>query len=207
MEQSMACLSFGPLIRMNHVHFDEEVACVSDKGDGPVILEQRPTFPGEPCGASTDFGMAVTDEDGIWLVLPLCPRCLSRLAEGMKLLLESRRQAKAETRPPAPGTVKITLVGRPGRIVEKGSVVQTTMQSSKAPALPRGLPEPPGEPTTYVVYIAGKQWQEVAEAIRDPQDKLILEGYPAFDKRLGAPVVFATSVTTENLQATRRETP
>jgi hypothetical protein len=102
--------------------------------------------------------------------------------------------------------VKITPVGRPGRIVEKGSVVLTTMQSSKAPTLPRGLPEPPGEPMTCVVYIAGKQWRKVAEAIRDPQDKLIVEGYPAFDKRLGALVVFATSVATvKNLQAARRE--
>jgi hypothetical protein len=102
-------------------------------------------------------------------------------------------------------TVKITLVGRPGRIVEKGSVVLTTMQSAKAPTLPKGLPEPPDEPTTYVVYIAGKQWRKVAEAIQDPQDKLIVEGYPAFDKRLGAVAVFATSVTTKNLQAAKRE--
>jgi hypothetical protein len=82
--------------------------------------------------------------------------------------------------------VKITLVGRPGRIVEKDNLVLTTMQNTKAPTLPKGLPEPPAEPTTYVVYIAGKQWRKVASSIQDPQDKLILEGYPVFDRRLGA---------------------
>jgi hypothetical protein len=119
--------------------------------------------------------------------------------ECLKLVPEALEQPGEAT------TVKITLVGRPGRIVEKGSVVLTTMQNTKAPTLPKGLPEPPGEPTTYVVYIAGKQWRKVAEAIRDPQDKLILEGYPVFDKRLGAMAVFATNVTTKNLQVARRE--
>jgi len=54
--------------------------------------------------------------------------------------------------------VKITLIGQPGRIVEKADVVLTTMQNTKAPTLPKGLPVPPTEPTTYVVYIARKQW-------------------------------------------------
>jgi hypothetical protein len=100
--------------------------------------------------------------------------------------------------------VKITLIGRPGRIVEKADVVLTTMQDTKAPTLPKGLPAPPAEPTTYVVYIARKQWLKVAQAIQDPDDKLIVEGYPAFEKRLGAVAVFATNVTTKNLQAARR---
>jgi len=103
-------------------------------------------------------------------------------------------------------TVKITLIGRPGRIVEKADVVLTTMQDTKAPTLPKGLPAPPAEPTTYVVYIARKQWLKVAEAIQNPDDKLIVEGYPAFEKRLGAVAVFATNVTTKNLQAARRQT-
>jgi hypothetical protein len=102
-------------------------------------------------------------------------------------------------------TVKITLIGRPGRIVEQSNVILTTMQNTKAPTLPKGLPEPPAEPTTYVVYIARKQWNRVAEAIQDPKDKLIVEGYPVFDKRLGALAVFATFVTTKNLQAVQRQ--
>jgi hypothetical protein len=102
-------------------------------------------------------------------------------------------------------TVKITLIGRPGRIVEKADMVLTTMQGAKPPTLPKGLPAPPAEPTTYLVYIARKQWARVAEAIQVPDDRLIVEGYPIFEKRLGAIVVLTTSVTTKNLQAAKRE--
>jgi hypothetical protein len=101
-------------------------------------------------------------------------------------------------------TVKITLVGRPGRIVERGDVVLTTMQGAKPPTLPKGLPAPPAEPTTYVVYVARKQWAKVAQALQAPDDRLIVEGYPVFEKRLGAMVVLATNATTKNLQAARR---
>ncbi|MCC7353351.1 MAG: hypothetical protein IT330_06290 [Anaerolineae bacterium] len=101
-------------------------------------------------------------------------------------------------------TVKITLVGRPGRIVEKGGVVLTTMESSKVPTLPKGIPTPPEEPTTYIVYIAQKQWAKVAAAIQDPADRLIVEGYPALEKRLGTVAVYATQVTTTALQAAKR---
>lgn len=102
-------------------------------------------------------------------------------------------------------TVKITLSGRPGRIVEKGEVVLSSMQASKAPSLPKGLPPVPTDPTTYVVFIAQKQWRKVAQAIKDPQDVLIVEGYPVLDTRLGAITVFAQSVTTKLQQAAKRE--
>ncbi len=103
-------------------------------------------------------------------------------------------------------TVKIILVGRPGRVVEKGQVVLTSMQSTKTPLLPKGLPVPPAEPTTYLVYIARKQWNKVKDALQDPDDALIIEGYPAFDSRLKAVAVFATNTTTKLLEAAKRET-
>ncbi len=105
--------------------------------------------------------------------------------------------------------VKLTLIGRPGRIVEKGPVVITSLQSSKPPALPKGLPKPPGEPTTYIVYIAIKQWRKVKDAInQNPEDKLIIEGYPVFDRRIGqngTMTVYAQMVTTKFTQQARRE--
>ena len=102
--------------------------------------------------------------------------------------------------------MKITLIGRPGRIVEKGEVVLTSLQqSAKAPTLPQGLPPLPTEPTTYILYIARKQWQSVAKAIANPEDALIVEGLPVLDKRLGTIAVFAQAVTTKRLQQAKRE--
>lgn len=104
--------------------------------------------------------------------------------------------------------VKVTIVGRPGRVIEKGKVVITSMENSKPPNLPKGLPAPPGDPTVYLVYIAMKQWRKVKESLEDPSDKLIIEGYPVFDKRIGktgAMTIYAQSTTTKLIQQARRE--
>src|SRR5918997_91023 len=77
-------------------------------------------------------------------------------------------------------TVKITLVGRPGRIIAKQGYIMTSMEHSKIPSLPKGLPAPPTKPTTYTVYISTKQWQKVAEALANPEDVLIAEGIPVY---------------------------
>jgi hypothetical protein len=105
--------------------------------------------------------------------------------------------------------VKVTIIGRPGRIIEKETVVITSMQNSKPPTLPKGLPTPPGDPTTYVIYIATKQWRKVKDSIENPDDKLIVEGYPIFDKRIGksgAMTIYAQNVTTKLIQQAQRET-
>ena len=101
-------------------------------------------------------------------------------------------------------TVKITLIGRPGKVVEKGDSVIIGMQSTKVPALPKGLPTPPGTPTDYVVFIARKQWAKVGDAIQNPDDALIIEGFPVIDPQAKSIAVFAPNVTTKLLQAARR---
>lgn len=102
---------------------------------------------------------------------------------------------------------KITLIGRPGRIVETQGVMLTIMTTdpTKAPTLPKGLPVPPAKPTSYVVYIAAKQWAKVAEAIKDPTDALIIEGYPVYEERLPGIAVLSSNITTRNLQRAKRE--
>lgn len=102
-------------------------------------------------------------------------------------------------------TVKITLIGRPGAVEQRGRCIVTTMQSTRMPALPRGLPSPPDASTTYTVYIAGKQWRKVEEAIRDQDDVLILEGFPVLDSQSGTIAVFVLSATTHKLQAAQRQ--
>lgn len=105
-------------------------------------------------------------------------------------------------------TVKISIVGKPGRIIEKGNVVITSMQNSQPPSLPKGLPSPPSDKTTYVVYIAIKQWRKIKDALKNPEDKLIIEGYPVFDRRIGqtgAMTIYAQSATTMMVQRQVRE--
>ncbi|MHB0878229.1 MAG: phosphorylated adapter RNA export RNA-binding domain-containing protein [Anaerolineae bacterium] len=104
------------------------------------------------------------------------------------------------------GSAKLTVTGRPGRIVQRADVVMALMRNEKAPALPKGLPVPP-TPTDYVVYMTAKQWGKVSAAIADPTDILIIEGYPAFDERLKALSVFALNVTTRATQAAKRPKP
>ena len=102
-------------------------------------------------------------------------------------------------------SVKISLMGRPGRVVEKQDLVITMMTQMDAPkAFPKGVPAPPTTPTVYMVYIAAKQWQKVAKAIQNEQDSLIVEGFAAFDPGLEGMAVFATNVTTKVLQQQKR---
>jgi PHAX RNA-binding domain len=102
--------------------------------------------------------------------------------------------------------VKITVIGRPGKIVDRGTCVVTIMESTRIPALPKGLPTPPATPTTYTVSIASKQWKKVAETIiADPDDLLIVEGFPTTDPHASAIAVFATNITTRNLQHAQKE--
>ena len=125
--------------------------------------------------------------------------------------------ASAASPPPAPRSlltdlpnltgearVKITLVGRPGRIVAKQGYIITSMQHSKVPSLPKGMPVPPTKPTTYTIFISAKQWMKVAEALRDPEDVLIAEGTPVYDPQLEGIAVYVTNASTKLLQQKQR---
>jgi hypothetical protein len=111
------------------------------------------------------------------------------------------REAEAQK---GTANVKITLVGRPGKIVDRGQCIVTVMESTKVPALPKGLPTPPATATKYTVYIASKQWKKVSEAIADSEDALIVEGFPTTDAQVSAIAVFATNVTTKKLQQAQK---
>jgi len=101
-------------------------------------------------------------------------------------------------------TVKVTLIGRPGKVIERGELVLTTMKSTKAPALPKGLPPPPAKPTTYALYLSVKHWRRVKEAIQNLDDVLIVEGWQAYDPELKGIAVWGTNVTTKRLQQHQR---
>jgi hypothetical protein len=101
---------------------------------------------------------------------------------------------------------KLTLMGRPDKIIEKGNVVLTTLQPKPQPkSLPKGVPRLPTEPATpYILYIAAKQWRKVKEALDNPADELIIEGYPAFNPQLKAITVFVLNTTTKLQEQARR---
>lgn len=101
-------------------------------------------------------------------------------------------------------TVKLTVIGRPTQVVDRGEVVIFGLVSDKTPALPKGLPAPP-QHTKYLVLVAKKQWNKVAEAIKAEDDVLIIEGYPAYEPRHAGITVYALSVTTKKQQQAKRE--
>ncbi|MBI5668235.1 MAG: hypothetical protein HZC41_09535 [Chloroflexi bacterium] len=103
-------------------------------------------------------------------------------------------------------TVKITLIGRPGKIETRKDLVITTMTHvAKSPTLPKGVPMPPPTPTLYTVYIAAKQWRRVEDAAQDPDDTLIIEGTASYDPDIQGIAVFAMSVTSKKLEQKKRE--
>jgi hypothetical protein len=105
-------------------------------------------------------------------------------------------------------TVKITLIGRPGRIDKsrKDLVVTTMSHATKNISMPKGVPALPEQPTLYTVYISSKQWSKVAETIADPEDALIIDGTCAYDEAIKGMAVFALSVTSKQLEIKKRQT-
>jgi hypothetical protein len=101
-------------------------------------------------------------------------------------------------------TVKLTVIGRPNSVAERGPVVLVGLRSEKAPSLPKGLP-PLAQPTSYMLLIARKQWDKVAASLRRPDDVLIVEGYPTLDPRFQGITVLATRTTTKLLQQAERQ--
>jgi hypothetical protein len=101
-------------------------------------------------------------------------------------------------------TVKMTVIGHPGKVIDRGACVVTSLQSNKVSSLPKGVPTPPNAATTYTLYIASKQWRRVAEAIKDPEDTLIVEGFPQLDAQTGSIAVFVTTATSKKLQQAQR---
>ena len=120
----------------------------------------------------------------------------------------TERQALTDDAVQDPGgssTMKVTLVGRPGRIIEKNDFILTSMPTMKLPDLPKGIPIPTDIPTTPIlVYIALKQWRKVAEAIANPEDVLIVEGFAIYEPQIKGMAILTSSVTTKLLQQAKK---
>ena len=102
-------------------------------------------------------------------------------------------------------TVKLTVIGKPGTVVERGDVVLVALRSEKAPSFPKGVPAPESATVDYMVLVGRKQWGRVAEALAaDPADKVLIEGYPTVRPDFAGITVHATSATTTGIQAGKR---
>jgi hypothetical protein len=77
-------------------------------------------------------------------------------------------------------TMKLTLIGRPGKVETRGQAVVFRMQGKPPGALPRGLPPVPTQaPLTWNVMVALRQWNRVKDSVAaNQEDQLIIEGYP-----------------------------
>jgi hypothetical protein len=76
--------------------------------------------------------------------------------------------------------MKLTLIGRPGKVEMRGQAVLFRIQGKPPGALPRGLPPVPAQaPMTWNVMVALRQWNRVKDSLTANQDdQLIIEGYP-----------------------------
>src|SRR5918912_2158968 len=98
------------------------------------------------------------------------------------------------TEPPGEArTMKLTLIGRPGKVETRGQAVVFRMQGKPPGALPRGLPPVPSAPgLTWNVMVALRQWNRVKDSLAAHQeDQLIIEGYPCMQG--SQPVLLAQS--------------
>jgi PHAX RNA-binding domain-containing protein len=102
-------------------------------------------------------------------------------------------QALATEPPGEARTMKLTLIGRPGKVETRGQAVVFRMQGKPPGALPRGLPPAPAQaPMTWNVMVALRQWNRVKDSLTtDQEDQLIIEGYPVMQG--SQPVLLAQS--------------
>lgn len=116
--------------------------------------------------------------------------------------------SEAQQQPGKATTVKITVIGRPAKTVERqGFTLLVLEHEGKLAALPKGVPVPSEPlPTQYIVYIGSKQWAKVKASLASPDDVLIAEGVPLLDPKYNAITVFVTNATTKLLQQAQRAT-
>jgi hypothetical protein len=100
----------------------------------------------------------------------------------------------------------LALIGKLGKTIEKpGFTLAMLTHTPRLTALPKGIPRPEAKETSYVVYIGGKQWKKVKDALKNSDDVAIIEGTPMWDPDYQAVAVFATSITTKLTQQAKRE--
>jgi hypothetical protein len=104
-------------------------------------------------------------------------------------------------------SVKVTLIGRPKQVKRLDTCVLVVMAPKPPGTLPKGLPPvPESTNATLAVFIASKQWSKVEASLKqDPNDELIIEGFPSNDAKNQITAVWAQSCTTKLIQRNLRQ--
>jgi hypothetical protein len=189
-----------------YAFLDKTKQCLADGGvlthDG-----KRKRTPGGTFFFLVRGGVTAEQHQAIWPQHQLPGHLRPRRTKPPRLSWEEARAAipDALSQQGTAMSAKLTLVGRPGKIIEKEHVIITTLTSDRAPSIPRGVPKAPEAPVVYLVFIARKQWERVAETLAaDEEDRLVVTGYPVLDKETEAIVVLGQSVTTTSQQEKKR---
>jgi hypothetical protein len=113
-------------------------------------------------------------------------------------------QTLASEPPGEARTMKLTLIGRPGKVETRGQAVVFRMQGKPPASLPRGLPPVPSTPgMTWNVMVALRQWNRVKDSLAaNQEDQLIIEGYPLMQG--SQHVLLAQSCTSVALQRAQK---
>jgi hypothetical protein len=101
--------------------------------------------------------------------------------------------------------MKLTLIGRPGKVATRGQAVVCRLQGKPPGTLPRGLPPVPAQaPMTWHVMVALQQWNRVKDSLAaNQEDQLIIEGYPLMQGN--QPVLLAQNCTSVAQQRARKQ--
>ena len=102
--------------------------------------------------------------------------------------------------------VKVTVIGRPKQVKRLDTCVLLVLAPKAPGTLPKGLPPVPEAPNaTLAIFVATKQWTKAEAALKeDPNDELIIEGFPANDPKNQITAVWAQSCTTKMIQRSLR---
>jgi hypothetical protein len=105
-------------------------------------------------------------------------------------------------------SVKVVVVGRPDSVkINVNEVTLSVQRNFQLTHIPRGVPRPPAFNTITTVYVPLKMWNKVQEALKDPEDRLVVEGFVAIEPNKPGFSVYGTLVTTANLQRARFAKP
>lgn len=99
----------------------------------------------------------------------------------------------------------LKLIGKTEQIAELDTCTVLSITSTIRPHVPKGVPQPQEAPTIYTVYVGRKLWGFIKDAARDPDDQLIVEGFPQLDTETGTIALFAKSVTSKKRDQARRK--